>query len=74
MPSLSLPNLAAPRCGTCKHYTGNEAQGECRRYPPTAEMLGDPSKGPATRVSHFPVVNGKEHYCGEYTYRIAIAQ
>ena len=50
-------------CNECKHYSNLNQL--CKRYPPTAHVIGvDPMRGPMVMHS-FPQV-AKEEWCGEW--------
>lgn len=62
-------------CSTCKHSIavgvhkeGNINLAECRRYPPTLQIIPN-QKGEPMKVSNFPPVNSQMS-CGEWAVAI----
>lgn len=62
-------------CDKCKHSVqvglhkeGNRIIAECRRYPPTAQVILGP-EGKPSRITFFPEVNSTLT-CGEFTLAI----
>lgn len=60
-------------CGNCKYgamMLQNATQYECRRFPPTAHLLGvTPNRQPMF-ANAFPIVPAKGLSCGEFALKL----
>lgn len=63
-------------CTSCRHFTplplAGGKQGACRRYPPTAHVVGVDNMGQIQSANMFPQV-GPNIVCGEYQVRLALS-
>jgi len=56
------------RCHNCQHFIPSATSdvGKCRRYPPVAAWVFDPSKNEVVLRSSQPTTK-EEHRCGEWS-------